>query len=154
MKEILGEIDGCALSTKHTPQIEIDHDASDLNAKHISIVKNIEAKLKSHLAWSLDRVCVRGDKGPLLSDSNTVVPDIWVEALSENPTQSHHVTETVLAIVVVDMLTESQKSASLKKFQSIAGIKEFALVSIQDNNFEYFKKNEQGWSAYSGEREQ
>lgn len=120
-------------------------DSTELMAEHQRIVKILEQKLKKHLSWSLDQVRTRGDAQPSLSDSNSVIPDIWVEKLSTNPMQTKQVFETVLVVAVIDHLAEKDKQHALKACLEIEGLQELVLINMKESTLELLSRNEEGW---------
>jgi len=122
-------------------------DATEQMAEHQGIVKILEQKLRTHLSWSLDQVRMRGDAQPSLSDSSTVVPDIWVEKLSTNPVRNKRVVETVLIVAVIDHLERQEKQHALKACLDIEELQELVLINMRDSTLELHTRKMGGWNA-------
>jgi hypothetical protein len=87
---------------------------------HHRIVTLLEDRLRQHLSWSLDIVRVRGDAETSFSDLNTVVPDIWVETLSNNPVSDQQIVETCLVVSIINHVDDEEKKQVLGKCLGIA----------------------------------
>lgn len=112
--------------------------------RHQCIVRFLEEKLHHHLSWSLDRVCVRGDSESSLSELNEVIPDIWIETISNSPVTTRQVVDTSLVIAVID--TDIQKMA-LEKCLNIQGLRELVLISVNRLDIEIFSRENNGWTS-------
>lgn len=114
--------------------------------RHKCIVKFLEEKLRHHLSWSLDRVCVRGDSEFSISDLNAVIPDIWIETISDSPVTTQQVVETSLVIAVIDT-DEDIKIIAIEKCLNIPSLRELVLISVNRLDVEIFNRGNNGWAS-------
>lgn len=112
---------------------------------HLRIVTLLETRFRQHLSWSLDIVRVRGDAETSFSDSKTIVPDLWVETISNNPVSDQQIVETCLVVSIVDHVDEEQKKLALDKCLGIKGLQELVLININKLFIEVLRKNEECW---------
>lgn len=113
---------------------------------HHHIVTLLEDRLRQHLSWSLDIVRVRGDAETSFSDLNTIVPDIWVETLSNNPVSDQQIVETSLVVSVIDYADNDEEKQALDRCLSIKGLRELVLINIKSSVIKVLRRNDDLWS--------
>ena len=112
---------------------------------HHRIVTLLEDRLRQHLSWSLDIVRVRGDAETSFSDLNTIVPDIWVETLSNNPVSDQQIVETCLVVSIIDHVDDEEKKQVLGKCLGIKGLRELVLINTNKLSIQVLRKSEEFW---------
>lgn len=112
---------------------------------HHRIVTLLEDRLRRHLSWSLDIVRVRGDAETSFSDLNTIVPDIWVETLSNNPVSDQQIVETCLVVSIIDHVEDEEKKQILGKCLGIKGLRELVLINTNKLSIQVLRKSEEFW---------
>lgn len=112
---------------------------------HHRIVTLLEDRLRQHLSWSLDIVRVRGDAETSFSDLNTIVPDIWVETLSNNLVSDQQIVETCLVVSIIDHVDDEEKKKVLGKCLGIKGLRELVLINTNKLLIEVLRKSEEFW---------
>lgn len=125
--------------------------STELMEEHRRIVKLLEKQLQEQLSWSLDRVYVRGESQSSLSDTNTVIPDIWIETLSNNPVSTNQVVETNLIISVLEEVDDGKKQAALERCLGINSLQVLVLIQLSKSTVEVIKRNRDGWNSVSYE---
>ena len=118
---------------------------SEYSEHHLHVVEKLAEKLRKHLSWSLEQVCVRRDAQSSIADSSPFHPDIWVETISNSPVSTQQVVETSLIVVVIKQVIEGAKEVVFEKLLAINGMRELVLINLINSNIEVLRRNEDGW---------
>lgn len=128
-------------ATKGSQLLHAGKSISISKASRQKVLRHFERCLKTHLSFSLEKVFTKADGYPILSDGESLLPDIWVATIARDPVRTRSIVEAGLIVEIQPTAAKASAFFSeLRASRKISSVREIVVISLADRAIEIFRR--------------